>query len=73
MRVIHALESVKLADVVLTIGTFDGVHRGHQTILAAGRKRADEERTQLVAIYHGADECMGGAETSVNDLLATLG
>jgi len=50
MRVIRALESVKLAGVVLTIGNFDGVHRGHQAILTAGRKRADEGDTQLVAL-----------------------
>lgn len=50
MRVIRVLESVALSDVVLTIGNFDGVHRGHQAILAAGRKLADEGDTQLVAM-----------------------
>jgi len=43
MRVIHdlnALESNK--DLVLTIGTFDGVHRGHQHLLAQLVGRAQE-------------------------------
>ncbi len=50
MRVIHGLESVELSGVVLTIGNFDGMHRGHQAILAAGRSRADADRTQLVVM-----------------------
>ena len=50
MRVLHGLSSAKLAGVVLTIGNFDGVHRGHQAILAAGRRRADAARNQLVAM-----------------------
>ena len=50
MRVLHGLSSAKLAGVVLTIGNFDGVHRGHQAILAAGRRRADAARSQLVAM-----------------------
>ena len=40
MRVIRALESVKLADVVLTIGNFDGVHLGHRRILETVVARA---------------------------------
>jgi riboflavin kinase/FMN adenylyltransferase len=35
---------------VLTIGNFDGVHVGHQEILAAARRAADERRIQLVAM-----------------------
>lgn len=50
MRVIRGLESVNLSGVVLTIGNFDGVHRGHQAILSAGRKRADAIGVDLVAM-----------------------
>jgi len=50
MEVIHGLDSVSYAGVVLAIGNFDGVHRGHQAILAAGRRRADASGTKLVAM-----------------------
>ena len=35
---------------VLTIGNFDGVHLGHQEILAAARQAADKRRAELVAM-----------------------
>lgn len=35
---------------VLTIGNFDGVHLGHQEILAAARQAADKHRAELVAM-----------------------
>jgi len=50
MRVIHGLESVQFTGVVLTIGNFDGVHRGHQASLAAGRRRADTTGARLVVM-----------------------
>ncbi len=35
---------------VLTIGNFDGVHMGHQEIIAAAARMAREKRTELVAM-----------------------
>jgi riboflavin kinase / FMN adenylyltransferase len=50
MQIIHDLESAQFSGVVLTIGNFDGVHRGHQAILAAARRRAEAAGTQTVAM-----------------------
>jgi riboflavin kinase/FMN adenylyltransferase len=35
---------------VLTVGNFDGVHLGHQEILAAAKKAAEQKQTELVAM-----------------------
>lgn len=50
MRTIYELEPGLFAGVVLTIGNFDGVHRGHQALLAVGRVRADAAGVPLVAM-----------------------
>ena len=50
-RHIHGLENVPAAlrGCVLTIGNFDGVHKGHQQILRTARQLADEEANVISA------------------------
>lgn len=36
--------------LVLTLGNFDGLHRGHQAILAAGKKAAEERQTGMAVM-----------------------
>lgn len=50
MRVIRGLAFKPMSGVVLSIGNFDGVHRGHQAILQAGHQRARASGAELVAM-----------------------
>ncbi|NLF32061.1 MAG: bifunctional riboflavin kinase/FAD synthetase [Planctomycetes bacterium] len=50
--VLHGLETLgeRPAGCAVTIGNFDGVHRGHQSILATARQLADREGTRAVVL-----------------------
>lgn len=52
MKLYHGLDEVDVDDVgtVVTLGNFDGVHRGHQTVLAAVAARAREEGLASIAM-----------------------
>jgi riboflavin kinase/FMN adenylyltransferase len=52
MRVIRHLPRVRapLRRVVLTLGNFDGVHRGHQAIVAAAQAKAEAMGGQVVVL-----------------------
>jgi riboflavin kinase/FMN adenylyltransferase len=52
VRVLKAISDIDTINkgCVLTIGNFDGVHLGHQAILAAARQAAAERAVELVAM-----------------------
>lgn len=50
IRVLRDLDQIRLSGVVLSIGNFDGVHRGHQAIFIAAHRRARAAGTEAVAM-----------------------
>jgi riboflavin kinase/FMN adenylyltransferase len=46
----HAHPPAEFLGGALTVGNFDGVHRGHRALVAAARKRADELRGPAVVV-----------------------
>ena len=52
MRIIEDHQALNglLKGMVLTIGNFDGVHRGHQTIITTARQIARDKQTQLAVM-----------------------
>ena len=53
MRLIHSFEEIQLTeDSVVTIGSFDGVHRGHRALIKQVRAAAlDTQRTSVVITF----------------------
>ena len=52
MKIIQTISQLQRISkgCVLTIGNFDGVHLGHQEILAAAKKSAGKNQTELIAM-----------------------
>lgn len=50
VRVARHLDEVPPAASVVTIGVFDGVHRGHRTLIGRARRQAEEQGLRSVAV-----------------------
>ncbi len=50
VRVARRLDEVPAADSVVTIGVFDGVHRGHRTLIGRARRQAEDLGIRSVVV-----------------------
>jgi len=51
MIIVNSIEEIKFSkDTIITVGTFDGVHRGHQLIIQTLTKQANENNYRSVLI-----------------------
>lgn len=51
MNLLHSLEALKLRDCILCIGNFDGVHLGHQLLLAHMQSEARQGHASAVITF----------------------
>lgn len=50
MRIIHDLSKIRLRNIVVALGNFDGVHLGHRSILAAAVREAKKLKAKSIAL-----------------------
>jgi riboflavin kinase/FMN adenylyltransferase len=73
MQIIRDLSSLHLTKpTILTIGTFDGIHRGHQALLKQLKKAAQKRQAQTAVItFHPRPKTVLAPHLANNDYLTT--
>jgi riboflavin kinase/FMN adenylyltransferase len=73
MQIIHDLAEVQLdRPAVLTIGTFDGLHRGHKALIRQLKKSAEKRQAQSVVIaFHPRPKAVLAPHHPNKDYLTT--
>jgi riboflavin kinase/FMN adenylyltransferase len=73
MQIIRNLTSAHLAEpTVLTIGTFDGIHRGHQVLLKQLKETAQKRQAQTATItFHPRPKTVLAPHLATDDYLTT--
>jgi riboflavin kinase/FMN adenylyltransferase len=75
IEIVPPLDSqlVSKQPIVLVLGFFDGVHRGHQAVIAAGRQLADERHLPLAVMTFNVHPAViyGGADAATFAYLST--
>jgi riboflavin kinase/FMN adenylyltransferase len=73
MRIVRDLANTTLSEkTVLTIGTFDGVHRGHQALIQQIKEMACQRQVQsAVLAFHPRPKIVLGQRPPDNDYLTT--